>query len=295
MSFPTNPTNGQQTTVNGIIYTYNTGIGAWQVATQAQSISLTVTDIGASGTISGAAGAFTNVSGAAHALTAINASNIASGTLPSDRLSGIYAITVSGAAATAGTVTTAAQPNITSVGTLTSLAVTGNVTSGNVSGTRVSGTNGDFTNVLGNGAALTAINASNIASGTLPAARLSGTYTITVSGAATSATTAATVTTAAQPNITSVGTLTALTVNGTVSSYHINPVTNNSYDLGTSLLRWRNIYTQDLHLNNGIGDWTIVEGEDDLFLYNNKRDKVYKFNLTEVDPSVATPKIDELK
>lgn len=33
---------------------------------------------------------------------------------------------------TAGTVTTAAQPNITSVGTLTSLAVTGNITSGNV-------------------------------------------------------------------------------------------------------------------------------------------------------------------
>ena len=35
-------------------------------------------------------------------------------------------------ATTAGTVTTAAQPNITSVGTLTSLAVTGNVTAGNV-------------------------------------------------------------------------------------------------------------------------------------------------------------------
>jgi hypothetical protein len=43
-------------------------------------------------------------------------------------------------------------------------------------------------------------------------------------------------------------------------------------------------------LNNGIGDWTIVEGEDDLFLYNNKKGKVYKFALIEVDPSVATPK-----
>jgi hypothetical protein len=294
MSFPLNPTNGQQATVNGLIYSYNSTIGAWTVATQAQSVSLTVTSIGASGNVSGSSGLFTNVSGAAHALTAINASNIASGTLPSDRLSGTYAITVSGAATTAGTITTAAQPNITSTGTLTSLAVTGNVTSGNVSGTRVSGTNGDFTNVLGNGAALTSINASNIASGTLPAARLSGTYTITVSGAATSATTAGTVTTAAQPNITSVGTLTALNVNGNIASYHINPVTNNTYDLGTSAARWRNIYTQDLHLNNGIGDWTIVEGEDDLFLYNNKRDKVYKFNLTEVDPTTATPKINDL-
>jgi len=371
MSFPLNPTNGQQATVNGLIYSYNSTIGAWTVATQAQSVSLTVTSIGASGNVSGSSGLFTNVSGAAHALTAINASNIASGTLPSDRLSGTYAITVSGAATTAGTVTTAAQPNITSTGTLTSLAVTGNVTSGNVSGTRVSGTNGDFTNVLGNGAALTSINASNIASGTLPAARLSGTYTITVSGAATSATTAGTVTTAAQPNITSTGTLTSLSVTGNVtaggrisasgaggfasrtyavvarnpiwrfgdadgygisyfqgtagtgggdtigfhfgtataaaslfqinsgvntivSGAHINPQATNTLDLGTASLRWRNIYTQDLHLNNGIGDWTIVEGEDDLFLYNNKRDKVYKFNLTEVDPTTATPKINEL-
>jgi hypothetical protein len=51
----------------------------------------------------------------------------------------IYATTfvgaLSGAATTAATVTTNAQPNITSVGTLTSLAVTGNITTGNVSGT----------------------------------------------------------------------------------------------------------------------------------------------------------------
>lgn len=39
---------------------------------------------------------------------------------------------VTGSAATAGTVTTAAQPNITSLGTLTSLSVTGNITGGNV-------------------------------------------------------------------------------------------------------------------------------------------------------------------
>ena len=39
-----------------------------------------------------------------------------------------------------GTLTTAAQPNITSVGTLTSLDVTGNVSAGNVSGTLLTGT-----------------------------------------------------------------------------------------------------------------------------------------------------------
>lgn len=39
-----------------------------------------------------------------------------------------------------GTLATAAQPNITSVGTLSSLSVTGNVSTGNISGTNITGT-----------------------------------------------------------------------------------------------------------------------------------------------------------
>jgi hypothetical protein len=42
------------------------------------------------------------------------------------------------------------------------------------------------------------------------------------------------------------------------------------------------VYTGDLSLKNEHGDWTIVEGEDDLFIYNNKKNKVYKFNLIEI-------------
>jgi hypothetical protein len=76
------------------------------------------------------------------------------------------------------------------------------------------------------------------------------------------------------------------------SSGHFVPATTNTYDLGTSTLRWRNVYTNDLHLNNGIGDWTVVEGENDLFIHNNKNGKVYKFNLTEVDPQSSPPKQD---
>jgi hypothetical protein len=68
------------------------------------------------------------------------------------------------------------------------------------------------------------------------------------------------------------------------------PAANGTQDLGSTSQRWSTIYTSDLSLNNGIGDWTIVEGEDDLFLYNNKKGKVYKFALTEVDPNMATPK-----
>jgi hypothetical protein len=76
----------------------------------------------------------------------------------------------------------------------------------------------------------------------------------------------------------------------TTFAANVLPAANGTQDLGSTSLRWGTIYTSDLSLNNGIGDWTIVEGEDDLFLYNNKKGKVYKFALTEVDPNVATPK-----
>ena len=68
-------------------------------------------------------------------------------------------------------------------------------------------------------------------------------------------------------------------------------VVNNNIDLGNSSYRWRNVYTNDLHLSNEgssndvdgtWGNWTIQEGESDLFLKNNRSGKKYKFNLTEV-------------
>ena len=71
----------------------------------------------------------------------------------------------------------------------------------------------------------------------------------------------------------------------------LRPLTNDSYDLGDSSLRWRNIYTNDLNLSNEggkndvdgtWGNYTIQEGESDLFLINNRTGKKYKFNLTEV-------------
>jgi hypothetical protein len=102
-----------------------------------------------------------------------------------------------------GTLSTAAQPNVTSLGTLTGLGVNGTIT-----GVNITANTGVFT---GNASGLSEINASNLSSGTVPTARLSGSYPISV----TSANTAATVTTNAQPNITSVGTLTTLAVTGT--------------------------------------------------------------------------------
>ena len=73
---------------------------------------------------------------------------------------------------------------------------------------------------------------------------------------------------------------------------HFVPWANNTYDLGTSTLRWRNVYTNDLNLSNEggandvdgtWGSWTIQEGEDELFLLNRRNGKKYKFNLSEVN------------
>ena len=84
--------------------------------------------------------------------------------------------------------------------------------------------------------------------------------------------------------------LTALT-SGFAFDHHVLPGGDNTYDLGNSSLRWRNIYTNDLNLSNEgssndvdntWGDYTIQEGESDLFLINNRNGKKYKFNLTEV-------------
>ena len=210
--------------------------------------------ISATGNITGG-----NLLGNGRALTSLNASNLDTGTVAQARLAnanvvlgsttlalgtttttiaGLTSVTsttfvgaLTGAATTAGTVTTAAQPNITSVGTLTSLAVTGNTTSGNFIGT-----------LNGSGANVTSISATNISAGTLAQARLAnsavtlgstaltlGATVTTVAGLTSvtsttfvgaltgAATTAGTVTTAAQPNITSVGTLSALSVTGNIT------------------------------------------------------------------------------
>ena len=72
---------------------------------------------------------------------------------------------------------------------------------------------------------------------------------------------------------------------------HLLPDVNNTDDIGSSSKRFRNIYTNDLNLSNKgstnsvdntWGDYTIQEGESDLFLINNRNGKKYKFNLTEV-------------
>jgi len=86
------------------------------------------------------------------------------------------------------------------------------------------------------------------------------------------------------------------TTNGTQraqidTSGHFLPMSDNAYDMGNGSYRWRNVYTGDLHLSNKgsansvdgtNGDWTIQEGETDLFILNNKTGKRFKFKLEEI-------------
>jgi hypothetical protein len=95
----------------------------------------------------------------------------------------------------AGTLTTAAQTNITSLGTLGSLAVTGNTTSGNFVGT-----------LNGSGANVTSISATNISAGTLAQARLAN---AAVTLGSTALTLGATVTTVAGLTSVTSGTISA--------------------------------------------------------------------------------------
>ena len=85
-----------------------------------------------------------------------------------------------------------------------------------------------------------------------------------------------------------------LTVTGAAAvAGHITPGANDTYDLGAAGNVWRNIYTGDLHLSNEAkdegnavdgtkGNWTIQEGEEHLFILNNKSGKKYKFKLEEI-------------
>lgn len=206
--------------VSAIFPSYNGVSGAVGVTS-----NLTV-GIGTSGNITANGNVTANYFiGNGSSLTSISATNI-NGTVANANY-----------AAFAGNVVNASQPNITSLGTLSSVTVTGNATVGGVktdnyyyangqpldfsqpgglTGYIQFNNNGDFsgsanlvwdaanntlvaTRFSGNGGGLTNLNASNI------------------SGQVANALVAETVYTAAQPNITSVGTLTGLNVSGTTT------------------------------------------------------------------------------
>jgi len=85
----------------------------------------------------------------------------------------------------------------------------------------------------------------------------------------------------------------AITTTGDITSDHVLPNTTDTFDLGSTSAVWRNIYTGDLHLSNEAkaegnavdgtkGNWTIQEGEEHLYILNNKSGKKYRFKLEEM-------------
>ena len=117
-----------------------------------------------------------------------------------------------------GTLTTNAQPNVTSVGTLTALDVTGNITNGNITGGNLVSAN-YFTGTLTTNAQ------PNITSvGTLSNLSVTGNITngnITGGNLVSANYVTGTLTTNAQPNITSIGALSNLEVSGNISANYV--------------------------------------------------------------------------
>jgi hypothetical protein len=77
------------------------------------------------------------------------------------------------------------------------------------------------------------------------------------------------------------------------SNGHLIPGASNTYDLGSQAKPWKDLYIGDLKLSNETreegndidgtkGNWTIQEGESNLYIINNKNGKKYRFALEEV-------------
>ena len=88
---------------------------------------------------------------------------------------------------------------------------------------------------------------------------------------------------------------TAYGLSGVRFSSHALPTSNNTYNLGSSSLRWANLYVNDLQLSNEVkkdtggndvdgtwGDWTLQEGESDVYMINNRSGKKFRIKMEEV-------------
>jgi hypothetical protein len=69
------------------------------------------------------------------------------------------------------------------------------------------------------------------------------------------------------------------------------PTADATYNLGSTSLRWNNLYTTDLHLSNEgkqnvvdgtWGDWTLQEGENDIYMLNNRSGEKFKIILEKI-------------
>jgi len=214
MAFPTTPINGQQATVNGITYQYASATNSWaRVPGIANTIVASGNITAANFITAGNVSALGNVTvgnlisnGSIVSLGNITGTNlVATGNA---EIIGNLSVDSISASTLSGLLTTNGQPNITSVGNLSTLTVIGNVGAGNVITTAVQA-------ITLQGSIVTNAQPNITAVGTLSSLTVSGNL---AAGNIASDFIFGTLSTAAQPNITSVGTLTSLSVTGNVSA-----------------------------------------------------------------------------
>ena len=275
MALPTSTVNGATATINGIVYTYNSTKGAWyKQSTASTSVPVTI-----SGTLSvsgnanvGNLGSPTVVNGNSNVTVTANGNITFTSTSNSTMVVSSTGANITGTANVSGNVNvgnliTTGTANVGSLVSYTGGAISGDFSSNYTSapasqdaGRMFSISNRTYLAGASYGAADTRVIDFGIGPANVAYLRATGSngFSLTVS---------------------------SLSVSG-----NILPSANITYNLGSTTLRWSTVYTGDLELSNGIGDYTIVEGEDDLFLYNNRSGKTYRFMLQEVDPAIVPPK-----
>ena len=181
------------------------------------------------------------------------------------------------------TLVTSAQPNITSVGNLTSLRVVGNTTTGNITSLG----NATANLFIGSGASLTNINGANVSE--VPNANFA-----TQTATANFANFAGNVTVAAQANITSLGTLTGLTVNGISTLGNVGNVRiaggSNGQVLstnGASGLNWVSMQNPDSNANSVQFNNNGVFGGTSTFTFDSSTNTLSVTNITGVLTTAA--------
>ena len=235
----------------------------------------------------------------------------ANGNIVGDNATNITGIAGVTASTFTGTLQTAAQTNVTSLGTLSALTVSGDINAnGNIVGdtaTNISGISSvTALSFFGNGANLTNLVASSVlvtATNTTNATHYV-TFSDSVSGQETMRSDIALTFNPSTDTLscsTFAGNLTGsatgltgspdITVND-ITCHNILPKAHNTYSLGSNAVRFAQIYAADMHFSNKnatpnsvdgtTGDWTLQEGENDIYMINNTTGKKYKINLTEV-------------
>ena len=73
--------------------------------------------------------------------------------------------------------------------------------------------------------------------------------------------------------------------NQVVCAVDVVPSSNGGASLGTDSVRWANVYTQDLHLKNDRGNWTLIEENDYLTIRNNNTGRRFKLSMEDITDS----------